>query len=58
MNHHPVSHARASHEPMSLSHLQREMAAAVMTPLTADEEMSRHAPDGRRLVVLDDPGPG
>jgi len=52
MNHHPVSHARASHEPMSLSHLQREMAAAVMTPLTADEEMSRHAPDGRSMEKI------
>jgi hypothetical protein len=38
-----------SQQPMSLAHLQREMAAAVMTPLTADEQMSRHAVDGRSM---------
>ena len=38
-----------SQQPMSLAHLQREMAAAVMTPLTADEQMSRHAADGRSM---------
>ena len=38
-----------SQPPMSLAHLQREMAAAVMTPLTADEQMSRHAVDGRSM---------
>jgi len=35
--------------PMSLADLQREMAAAVMTPLTADEQMRETAPDGRAM---------
>ena len=34
---------------MSLTELQREMAAAVMMPLTADEDMRTHAPDGRPM---------
>jgi Putative DNA-binding domain len=34
---------------MSLSELQREMAAAVMMPLTPDEDMRSHAPDGRPM---------
>ena len=34
---------------MSLAELQREMAAAVMMPLTADEDMRTHAPDGRPM---------
>src|SRR3569623_1311950 len=34
---------------MSLAQLQREMARAVMMPLTPDEEMRREAPDGRRM---------
>ena len=36
-------------DPMSLAQLQREMARAVMMPLTADEEMRRDAPDGRPM---------
>lgn len=32
---------------MSLAQIQREMARAVMMPLTADEEMRRETPDGR-----------
>jgi hypothetical protein len=34
---------------MSLAELQREMAAAVMMPLTADEDMRTHALDGRPM---------
>jgi hypothetical protein len=34
---------------MNLETLQREMAAAVMAPLTADEDMRSHAPDGRPM---------
>jgi Putative DNA-binding domain len=34
---------------MSLAELQREMAAAVMQPLTADEEMRATSPDGRTM---------
>jgi hypothetical protein len=34
---------------MSLDELQRAMAAAVMQPLTADEEMRPTAPDGRNM---------
>ena len=37
-------------EPMSLADLQREMAAAVMNPLTDDEEMQQTAPDGRSMA--------
>ncbi len=36
-------------EAMSLAQLQREMARAVMMPLTADEDMRRDAPDGRLM---------
>ena len=36
-------------QAMSLAHLQREMARAVMMPLTADEEMRRESPDGRAM---------
>lgn len=36
-------------EPMSLEALQREMAAAMMMPLTADEGMRSHAADGRAM---------
>jgi hypothetical protein len=35
--------------PLSLTHLQREMAGAVMTPLTADEEMRGESLDGRSM---------
>ncbi len=34
---------------MSLAQLQREMARAVMMPLTASEEMRRETPDGRLM---------
>ena len=34
---------------MSLAELQREMAAAVMMPLTADEDMRAKAADGRPM---------
>jgi hypothetical protein len=34
---------------MSLADLQREMAAAIMMPLTQDEEMRRSTPDGRPM---------
>ena len=34
---------------MNLENLQREMAAAVMQPLTADEQMRAHAADGRAM---------
>jgi hypothetical protein len=36
-------------DPMNLESLQREMAAAIMQPLTADEDMRPHAPDGRPM---------
>jgi hypothetical protein len=39
-------------DPMRLAELQREMAAAVMMPLTADEEMRATAPDGRSMENL------
>jgi hypothetical protein len=38
-----------SPQPMSLAELQREMAAAVMLPLTPDEDMRTEAPDGRPM---------
>jgi hypothetical protein len=38
-----------SSQSMSLADLQRQMAAAVMQPLTADEEMRSTAPDGRAM---------
>jgi len=37
-------------QAMGLEALQRAMAAAVMTPLTADEQMRSHAPDGRAMT--------
>jgi len=36
-------------QSMSLEQIQREMARAVMTPLTADEQMRREASDGRSM---------
>ncbi|MGP8269908.1 MAG: putative DNA-binding domain-containing protein [Terracidiphilus sp.] len=41
-----------SSEPMSLAELQREMAAAVMMPLTADEQMRAEAVDGRDMSAV------
>ncbi len=38
-----------SQQPMSLAELQREMAAAVMTPLTRDEDMRPRTRDGRDM---------
>jgi hypothetical protein len=37
---------------MTLSEIQRAMAAAVMLPLTADEEMRSHAADGRAMTEV------
>ena len=37
---------------MSLTQLQREMARAVMMPLTPDEEMRRATPDGRPMEKI------
>ena len=37
-------------DPMSLADLQRQMASAVMMPLTADEDMRATAPDGRAMT--------
>jgi hypothetical protein len=37
---------------MSLVELQREMAAAVMLPLTVNEQMRAHAPDGRAMSAV------
>jgi hypothetical protein len=37
---------------MNLAELQRQMAAAVMMPLTADEDMRAHAPDGRAMAEV------
>jgi hypothetical protein len=39
-------------EPMSLAELQRQMAAAIMMPLTPDEDMRAHAPDGRPMTAV------
>ena len=38
--------------PMSLEHIQREMARAVMTPLTSDEQMRNDLPDGRLMEQI------
>ena len=38
-----------SAQSMTLEAIQRQMAAAVMQPLTADEEMRETAPDGRAM---------
>lgn len=37
---------------MNLERLQREMASAIMQPLTADEQMRTHATDGRSMQVV------
>ncbi len=34
---------------MTLAQIQREMARAVMMPLTSDEDMRRESPDGRQM---------
>ena len=44
--------ADANSTSMNLAELQRAMAAAVMTPLTPDEEMRAVAPDGRAMTEV------
>ena len=39
-------------ELMDLAQIQREMAAAVMQPLTPDEEMRTNTPDGRSMQAI------
>ena len=34
---------------MNLETLQRQMAASIMQPLTADEQMQSHSADGRSM---------
>jgi Putative DNA-binding domain len=46
-----MSMAGAGHA-MDLAQLQREMAAAVMRPLTADEQMQPHLADGRATAAV------
>jgi hypothetical protein len=41
-----------SPQPINLAQLQREMAAAVMMPLTADDEMRSETPDGRSTTAV------
>jgi Putative DNA-binding domain len=41
--------AEQNSQPIPLAQLQREMAAAIMLPLTSDEEMRQDAPDGRPM---------
>ena len=43
---------KADATSMGLAELQRAMAAAVMMPLTADEEMRPVAPDGRAMAEI------
>jgi len=47
-----MNHEALTHEAMTLDQLQREMAAAVMQPLAADESMSTRAADGRDMHRL------
>src|ERR1700691_5941709 len=44
--------APTSQERLDLASLQREMAAAVMQPLTKDESMRATAPDGRPMAEV------
>jgi hypothetical protein len=39
-------------EFMRLAELQREMASAIMQPLTTDEDMRSEAPDGRAMTAV------
>lgn len=41
-----------SSQPMDLAQLQREMAAAVMQPLTSDEQMRSQSSDGRAMSAV------
>lgn len=43
---------QSAERPMDLEHLQREMAAAVMQPLTPDEEMRATTLDGRPMASV------
>ena len=45
------AHAAAP-EAMSLAEVQRQMAAAIMMPLTAEEDMRANAPDGRAMTTV------
>jgi hypothetical protein len=47
-----MSTQQANSETMSLAELQRQMAAAIMMPLTPDEDMRAHAPDGRLMTAV------
>src|ERR1700734_2427602 len=47
-----VSHDSTAQPQMDLRTLQREMAAAVMHPLTRDEGMRSHAADGRPMTEI------
>ncbi len=47
-----MSSSTAMPEAMSLAELQRQMAAAIMMPLTADEDMRSHAADGRPMTAV------
>ena len=47
-----MSHHSATDLPMDLRNLQREMAAAVMQPLTRDEKMRSHTADGRSMTEV------
>ena len=44
----------AASQSMSLAELQRQMAAAVMMPLTADEDMRPQAPNGQAMTDVAD----
>ncbi|HEY1902540.1 MAG TPA: DNA-binding domain-containing protein [Terracidiphilus sp.] len=47
-----MSTQQASSETMGLAELQRQMAAAIMMPLTPDEDMRANAPDGRAMTAV------
>jgi hypothetical protein len=49
-----MSQPHAVSASMDLAQLQREMAAAIMLPLTPNEEMRSVAPDGRALTAIAD----
>ncbi len=46
------ANAPVNDRPMDLAALQREMAAAVMRPLTPEENMRKTAPDGRPMTEV------
>jgi Putative DNA-binding domain len=47
-----MSMSPMSTSPMNLAELQRTMAAAVMMPLTPDDDMRAHAADGRLMTAV------